>query len=175
MENNMRSWNLFFSAIFASMISVLSVVMPFCLFLKFYHGNLFVVASERMSSRGIEVMLYLTPFLLFTAFICFWIVFRCLPVPKKIIETNHMLKVIITLGLNWFGLILFFQFLDGRIYDVVETLTFGIVSFIILLVPLMVGLLSGNIMYLLIDKRILKCGKINKIKDKYKSISSSPL
>ena len=86
-----------------------------------------------------------------------------------------MLKVIITLGLNWFGLILFFQFLDGRIYDVVETLTFGIVSFIILLVPLMVGLLSGNIMYLLIDKRILKCGKINKIKDKYKSISSSPL
>ena len=86
-----------------------------------------------------------------------------------------MLKVIITLGLNWFGLILFFQFLDGRIYDVVETLTFGIVSFFILLVPLMVGLLSGNIMYLLIDKRILKCGKINKIKDKYKSISSSPL
>lgn len=148
----MRSWLLLLSAIFASVISVLSLVIPFCLFLNFYHGDLFVSASERMSSRGIEVMLYLTPFLIFSAFICFWVIFRWLNAPQKIIEFKQISKVVFVLGLGWFSLIFFFQFLDGRINDVYESLLFGIVSLTIMLFPLAIGLISGNYAYFKIYK-----------------------
>ena len=63
----MRSWSLFLSSLFASVVSVLSLVIPFCLFLNFYHGDLFVSASERIAQRGIEVMIYLTPPLILCA------------------------------------------------------------------------------------------------------------
>ena len=37
----MRSWTLCFSATFASVMAVSSLVIQFCLFLNFYHGDLF--------------------------------------------------------------------------------------------------------------------------------------
>ena len=162
----MRSWALFFSAIFASLSSVLSLVVPFCSLLHFYHGNLFVVASERLSSRGIEVMLYLIPFLMLFAFIIFLIILSSLKAPSKVLEIKQILKVIVIIALSWFGLIFLIQFLDGMINDVLESLAFGVIGLVIIFPPLIVGLVSGNSMYLIVNKRLFYNLGGNKLTDK---------
>ena len=106
----MRSWSLFFSSAFASVVSVLSLVVPFCLFLNFYHGDLFVSASERSAQRGIEVMIYLTPPLILCACFCYGCIFRLFSAPLKIFEPQKIFKLLYRLGFIWFALILFFQF-----------------------------------------------------------------
>lgn len=150
----MRSWALFFSAIFASLSSVLSLVVPFCSLLHFYHGNLFIVASERLSSRGIEVMLYLTPFLIFLGFFVFLIILGSLKAPNKVFEIKQIFKVIMIIALTWLSLIFLIQFLDGMINDVLESLAFGVIGLVIIFPPLIVGLVSGNMMYLIVNKRL---------------------
>lgn len=150
----MRSWTLFFSAIFASVTAVSSLVIPFCLFLSFYQGDLFVAASERTAYRGIEVMLYLTPFLILIAFISYWFIFRFLNAPKKLFEIQRFFKVIRLFALIWFFLIFLFQFLDGRMGEIVESVLFGIISLSIFSIPLLMGIWSGNYMYLNTQKMI---------------------
>lgn len=177
----MRSWALFFSAIFASLSSVLSLVVPFCSLLHFYHGNLFVVASERISSRGIEVMLYLTPFLMFFAFIIFLIILSGLKAPNKVFEINQIFKVIVIIALTWLSLIFLIQFLDGMINDVLESLAFGVVGLVIIFPPLIVGLVSGNALYLIVNKRLFcdlkECKSTNKklTDNKMNKFKHSPL
>lgn len=144
----MRSWSLLFSALCASIVSVLSLVLPFCLFLNFYHGDLFVAASERSAQRGIEVMLYLTPFLMIMAFIGFWLIFRFLRTPHKIFEIQRFFTVIRCFGIVWLGLIFLCQFLDGRMAEIMESLIFAIISLSIFAVPLLIGIWSGNYIYL---------------------------
>ena len=103
----MRSWSLLLSSIFASVVSLLSLVIPFCLFLNFYHGDLFVSASERSAQRGIEVMIYLTPPLILCACFCFGCIFRLFSAPLKIFEPQKIFKLLYRLGFIWFALILF--------------------------------------------------------------------
>ena len=162
----MRSWALFFSAIFASLSSVLSLVVPFCSLLHFYHGNLFVVASERISSRGIEVILYLTPFLIFVGFFVFFIILGSLKAPSKVFEIKQIFKVIVIIVLSWFSLIFLIQLLDGMINNVLESLAFGMIGLFIILPPLIVGLMSGNTMYLIVNKRLFFNLKERKLTDK---------
>ena len=150
----MRSWSLLLSSIFASVISVHSLEIPFCLFLNFYHGDLFVSASDRSAQRGIEVIVYLTPMLILIGFMCFSCIFRLFASPIKIFEPQKIFKLFYKLGFIWFGLIFFFQFLDGRMAEVQESLRFGLVSFVILAIPLLIGVLSGHFFYLKILKRI---------------------
>ena len=177
----MRSWALFFSAIFASLSSVLSLVVPFCSLLHFYHGNLFVVASERISSRGIEVMLYLTPFLMFFAFIIFLIILSGLKAPSKVFEIKQIFKVVVIIALTWLSLIFLIQFLDGMINDVLESLAFGVIGLVIISPPFIVGLVSGNTLYLIVNKRLfcnlggnkLTCNKLTD--NKMNKFKHSPL
>ena len=150
----MRSWSLLLSSIFASVVSVLSLVIPFCLFLNFYYGDLFVLASERTAQRGIEVMIYLTPPLILLAWLCYGCIFCLFSAPLKIFEPKTLFKLFSRCGLIWFSLIFFFQFLDGRMAEVQESLRFGLVSFVILAIPLLIGVLSGHFFYLKILKRI---------------------
>lgn len=112
------------------------------------------MASERLSSRGIEVMLYLIPFLMLFAFIIFLIILSSLKAPSKVLEIKQILKVIVIIALSWFGLIFLIQFLDGMINDVLESLAFGVIGLVIIFPPLIVGLVSGNAMYLIINKRL---------------------
>lgn len=150
----MRYWSLLFSTLCASIVSVLSLVLPFCLFLNVYHGDLFVAASERSAQRGIEVMLYLAPILTFFAWICFYCIFRLSSVPIKFFEFKKFLKLLYRLGLVWFSLIFFFQFLDGRMADILESLVFGSVTLFIATIPLSIGILAGNYCYLKLMKKI---------------------
>lgn len=168
----MRSWVLLFSAISASLASVFSLVLPFGLFLRFYHGNLFVSASERMSSRAIEVLFYLTPFLILFAFFIFLIILSGLKAPKKVFEIKQLFKAIVMVGLSWFGFIFLIQFLDGVIHNIAESLFWGMIALLLMLLPLIVGIVSGNVVYLIVNKRLfdrfgdskLNGNKMNKLK-----------
>ena len=171
----MRSWTLFFSAIFASVMAVSSLVIPFCLFLNFYHGDLFVAASDRTAQRGIEVMLYLTPILMLMAFITFCLVFRLLKTPHKIFEIHRFLKVMHVFAMIWFGLIFFFQFLDGRMGEIIESVLFGIISLSIFSIPLLIGIWSGNAVYLILIKRTLMERITAPFSRKYKGLQLPPL
>ncbi|WP_089603721.1 hypothetical protein [Acinetobacter piscicola] len=150
----MRSWVLLLSAISASLASVFSLVLPLGLFLRFYHGNLFVSASERMSSRAIEVLFYLTPFLVLFAFFIFLIILSGLKAPKKVFEIKQIFKAIVMVGLSWFSFIFLIQFLDGVIHNMAESLFWGMIALLLMLLPLTVGIVSGNVMYFIINKRL---------------------
>ena len=156
------------------MTAVSSLVIAFCLFLNFYHGDLFVAASERTAQRGIEVMLYLTPILMLMAFICFWLMFRLLQTPNKIIEFQRFLKVMRISSMIWFCLIFLFQFLDGRMGEIIKSVLFGVISLSIFAIPLLIGMWSGNTMYLMIKKVLM--GKITiSFSRKYKGLQLPPL
>lgn len=167
----MRSWVLLLSAISASLASVFSLVLPFGLFVRFYHGSLLVSASERVSSRAIEVLLYLTPFLILFAFFVFLIILSGFKAPKKVFEIKQIFKTIVIVGLSWFSFIFLIQFLDGVIHNIAETLFFGTLALLLMLLPLIVGIVSGNMMYLIVNKRLF-CGLKGSECREYKS---SPL
>jgi hypothetical protein len=76
----MRSWSLVCASCSASLVSVLSFVIPFCLFLNYRQNHLIHVVSD-----GMEVMMYLTPILIVLAFIFYLIVFAVLKLPTQIL------------------------------------------------------------------------------------------
>lgn len=171
----MRSWSLLFSALCASIVSVLSLVVPFCLFLNVYQGDLFVVASERSAQRGIEVILYLSPFLMIMAFVGFWLMFRFLRKPHKIFEIQRFFTVMRYFAPIWLGLIFLCQFLDGRMADIMESLIFAIISLSVFAVPLLIGIWSGNYIYLkILNKKWVFKPALPFIR-KYKRLQFPPL
>jgi len=89
----MRSWYLYVVSAAASLSAVLSLVVPFSLLLYFYQGDLLSIVSERNSSRGMKVVLYLTPFLFVLALFSYLLIFSVLKKPKAVIEIAQMLKV----------------------------------------------------------------------------------
>ncbi|RYL26177.1 hypothetical protein [Acinetobacter piscicola] len=171
----MRSWSLLFSAFFASIVSVFSLVIPFCLFLNFYHGDLFVAASARSAQRGIEVMLYLTPFLMIMAFFSFCLLFRCFKTPHKIFEIQRFFKVIRYFTPLWLSLIFLFQLLDGRTAEIIESLIFAVISLSIFAVPLLIGIWSGNYIYLKILNKKWVFKPALPLFRKYKRLQFPPL
>ncbi|MEG2269691.1 MAG: hypothetical protein RSC68_35925, partial [Acinetobacter sp.] len=84
----MRSWSLVCASLSASLVSVFSFVIPFCLFLNFRQNHLIHVVSDVM-----EVMMYLTPFLIVLAFIAYMIVLAILQLPEQIFDPSQLLKV----------------------------------------------------------------------------------
>ncbi|BCX75402.1 MULTISPECIES: hypothetical protein [Acinetobacter] len=79
----MRSWSLYMVSAAASLSAVLSLVVPFSMSLYFYQGDFFGIASERNPSRGMEVLLYLTPLLFLLAFFSYLLIFNILKKPKQ--------------------------------------------------------------------------------------------
>ena len=149
----MRSWRLFFSSVVASVVSVFILVVPFCLFLHFYQGDLFVTASARDSSRGVEVMMYLTPFLLLSAFFSYLIVFRVLKAPSEVIETHQIMKVTLAIFSVLVALLFLVLFLDGVLYSFIEVFSYFFMVYTLLLIPLIAGLMAGNAVYLKIEEK----------------------
>ena len=171
----MRSWSFFLSSMVASGGSVRSLVIPFCLFFNVYRGDLFVSASDRSAKPGIEVIVYLTPMLILIGFVCFSCIFRLFTSPLKIFEPQKIFKLFYKLGFIWFGLIFFFQFLDGRMAELSESLYFGLIGFIILIIPLFIGVITGHFLYLYIGKGIFKMRDNKKVIANYKALQIPPL
>jgi hypothetical protein len=103
----MRSWSLVCASLSASLVSVFSFVIPFCLFLNYRQNHLIHVVSD-----GMEVMMYLTPILIILAFIFYLIVFAVLKLPTQIFDLLQFLKISFVILIAWTLLVLMILFED---------------------------------------------------------------
>ena len=145
----MRSWSLVFSSVSASLVSVFSFVIPFCLFLNYRQNHLIHVVSD-----GMEVMMYLTPILIVLAFIFYLIVFAVLKLPEQIFDPSQLLKVGIILFSCWISLVLMI-FFEARANETdFSVLVIGLVIYLGLLFIAVLGCMSANVCYLVMRKKI---------------------
>lgn len=145
----MRSWSLVAASFLASLVSVFSFVIPFCLFLNFRQNHLIHVVSN-----GMEVMMYLTPFLIVLAFIAYMIVLAVLKLPEQIFDPSQLIKVGIILFSCWMSLVLMI-FFEARANETdFSVLVIGLVIYLGLLFIAVLGCMSANVCYLVMRKKI---------------------
>lgn len=152
----MRSWYLYMVSAAASLSAVLSLVVPFSMSLYFYHGDLLSIVSERNPSRGMEVLLYLTPLLFLLAFFSYLLIFSILKKPKAVIETAQMFKVTIFIFLLILSCLFLILCLEGTLYRFLEMLAYLCIAYALLLIPIFIGLMAGNTLYLYLSRIYLK-------------------
>ncbi|WP_336937656.1 hypothetical protein [Acinetobacter modestus] len=147
----MRSWSLVCASCSASFISVLSFVIPFCLFLNYRQNRLIHVVSD-----GMEVMMYLTPILIVLAFIFYLIVFAVLKLPTHIFDLYQFLKISFVILIAWTLLVSMILFEDQVNHIDFSTLKFGILMYFMMLPILALGCMSANSCYFVIDRKVYK-------------------
>ena len=148
----MRSWYLYVVSAAASLSAVLSLVVPFSLLLYFYQGDLLSIVSERNSSRGMKVVLYLTPFLFVLALFSYLLIFSVLKKPKAVIEIAQMLKVTGFIFLFILSCLFLILCLEGTLYRFLEMLPYLCIAYALLLIPIFIGLMAGNTLYLYLSR-----------------------
>ncbi len=147
----MRSWSLVCASCSASFISVLSFVIPFCLFLNYRQNHLIHVVSD-----GMEVMMYLTPILIVLAFIFYLIVFAVLKLPTHIFDLLQFLKISFVILITWTLLVSTILFEDQVNQIDFSTLKIGIMMYFMMLPILALGCMSANSCYFVIDRKVYK-------------------
>lgn len=152
----MRSWSLYMVSAAASLSAVLSLVLLFSMSLYFYQGDFFGIASARNPSRGMEVLLYLIPLLFLLAFFSYFLIFSILKKPKAVIETAQMFKVTIFIFLLILSCLFLILCLEGTLYRFLEMLAYFCIVYALLLVPIFIGLMTGNTLYLYLSRVCLK-------------------
>lgn len=155
-ENRMRSWSLYMVSAAASLSAVLSLVVPFSMSLYFYQGDFLGIASERNPSRGMEVFLYFTPLLFLLAFFSYLLIFSILKKPKAVIEIAQMLKVTGFIFLFILSCLFLILCLEGTLYCFLEMLAYLCIAYALLLIPIFIGLMAGNTLYLYLSRIYLK-------------------
>ena len=143
----MRSWSLFCASSCASLVSVFSFVIPFCLFLNFRRNHLIHVVSD-----GMEVMMYLTPILIILAFIFYLIVLALLKRPTKIFDLSQFFKISFVVLTAWTFLVAMILFEDQVNPFDFSTLKIGIVMYLAMLPILALGSMSANSCYFVMSK-----------------------
>lgn len=147
----MRSWSLVCASCSASFISVLSFVIPFCLFLNYRQNHLIHVVSD-----GMEVMMYLTPILLILTFMFYLIVLAVLKLPKQIFDLLQFLKISFVIFIAWTLLVLTVLCEDQVNQIDFSTLKIGIMMYFMMLPILALGCMSANSCYFVIDRKVYK-------------------
>lgn len=143
----MRSWSLVFSSVSASLVSVFSFVIPFCLFLNYRQNHLLHVVSD-----GMEVMMYLTPILIVLAFIFYLIVFAVLKLPTQIFDSYQFLKISFVILVVWALLVLMILFEDQVNHIDFSTLKIGIKMYFMMLPILALSCMGANSCYFVMNK-----------------------
>ena len=144
----MRSWSLVCASLSASLVSVFSFVIPFCLFLNFRQNHLIHVVSD-----GMEVMMYLTPILIILAFMFYLIVFAVLKLPTQVFDVFQFLKISLVILIAWTFLVAMILFED-QVYQIdFSTLKIGVLMYFIMLPILVLGCMSANSCYFLMSKK----------------------
>lgn len=145
----MRSWSLVCASLSASLVSVFSFVIPFCLFLNFRQNHLIHVVSD-----GMEVMMYLTPILLILAFMFYLIVFAVLKLPTQIFDLLQFLKISLVILIVWTFLVAMILFEDQVNQIDYSALKIGILMYFTMLPILALGCMGANVCYLVMRKKI---------------------
>lgn len=152
----MRSWYLYMVSAAPSLSAVLSLVVPFSMSLYFYQGDFLGIASERNPSRGMEVFFYFTPLLFLLAFFSYLLIFSILKKPKAVIEIAQMLKVTGFIFLFILSCLFLILCLEGTLYRFLEMLPYLCIAYALLLIPIFIGLMAGNTLYLYLSRIYLK-------------------
>lgn len=152
----MRSWSLYMVSAAASLSAVLSLVVPFSMSLYFYQGDFLGIASERNPSRGMEVFFYFTPLLFLLAFFSYLLIFSILKKPKAVIEIAQMHKVTGFIFLFILSCLFLILCLEGTLYRFLEMLAYLCIAYALLLIPIFIGLMAGNTLYLYLSRIYLK-------------------
>lgn len=139
----MRSWSLVFSSVSASLVSVFSFVIPFCLFLNYRQNHLLHVVSD-----GMDVMMYLTPILIVLAFIFYLIVFAVLKLPTQIFDLYQFLKISFVILIAWILLVLTILFEDQVNHIDFSTLKIGVVMYFMMLPILALSCMGRTVVIL---------------------------
>ncbi|OJU96356.1 MAG: hypothetical protein BGO19_07570 [Acinetobacter sp. 38-8] len=147
----MRSWSLVCASCSASFISVLSFVIPFCLFLNYRQNHLIHVVSD-----GMEIMMYLTPILIVLAFIFYLIVFAVLKLPTHIFDLYQFLKISFVILIAWTLLVSMILFEDQVNQIDFSTLKIGILMYFMMLPILALGCMSANSCYFVVSRKLYK-------------------
>ncbi|ENW99403.1 hypothetical protein F900_02569 [Acinetobacter modestus] len=147
----MRSWSLVCASLSASLVSVFSFVIPFCLFLNFRQNHLIHVVSD-----GMEVMMYLTPILLILAFIFYLIVFAVLKLPTQIFDLLQFLKISLVILIVWTFLVAMILFEDQVNQIDYSALKIGILMYFTMLPILALGCMSANSCYFVVSRKLYK-------------------
>lgn len=145
----MRSCSLVCASLSASLVSVFSFVIPFCLFLNYRQNHLIHVVSD-----GMEVMMYLTPILIVLAFIFYLIVFAVLKLPTHIFDLYQFLKISFVILIAWTLLVSMILFEDQVNQIDFSALKIGILMYFVMLPTLALGCMSANVCYLVMRKKI---------------------
>lgn len=147
----MRSWSLVCASLSASLVSVFSFVIPFCLFLNFRQNHLIHVVSD-----GMEVMMYLTPILIVLVFICYLIVLAILKLPTQIFDVFQFLKISLVILIAWTFLVAMILFED-QVYQIdFSTLKIGVLMYFTMLPILALGCMSANSCYFVVSRKLYK-------------------
>ncbi|MEN8370073.1 hypothetical protein, partial [Acinetobacter bereziniae] len=132
------------------------LVVPFSMSLYFYQGDFLGIASERNPSRGMEVFLYFTPLLFLLAFFSYLLIFSILKKSKAVIEIAQMLKVTGFIFLFIVSCLFLILCLEGTLYRFLEMLAYLCIAYALLLIPIFIGLMAGNTLYLYLSRIYLK-------------------
>jgi hypothetical protein len=143
----MKSWSLVASSFAASLVSVFSFVIPFCMFLNFRRNHLIHVVSD-----GMEVMMYLTPILIILAFGFYLMVLSILKLPTKIFDLSQFLKISFVVLTAWTFLVAMILFEDQVNPFDFSTLKIGVVMYLAMLPILVLGCMSANSCYFVMSK-----------------------
>jgi hypothetical protein len=95
-----------------------------------------------------EVLLYLTPLLFLLAFFSYFLIFSILKKPKAVIETAQMFKVTIFIFMLILSCLFLILCLDGALYRFIEMLAYVCIAYALLLIPIFIGLITGNKIFL---------------------------
>jgi hypothetical protein len=143
----MRSWSLVCASLSASLVSVFSFVIPFCLFLNFRQNHLIHVVSD-----GMEVMMYLTPILIVLAFIFYLIVLVVLKLPTQIFDVFQFLKISFVVLTAWTFFVAMILFEDQVNQIDFSVLKIGILMYFVMLPILALGCMGANSCYFVMNK-----------------------
>lgn len=144
----MRSWSLVCASLVASLVSVLSFIIPFCAFLYVQQDHV-----TRLASRGFEIMVYLTLILWLIGFIAYAIVLAVLKLPKKIFDLVQILKSGLILFIVWMSLVLMI-FLEAQVDQTDFSVLFiGLIVYFALLFLMVLGCMSANACYFVLENK----------------------
>ena len=149
----MRAWTLCGAALSASIVAAVSFILILIVFLSLYTGQLPIQSQQRSLMQGIQIMVYLLPFLIVWAWCCYLVIFALFRVPTHVWSFGQIIKVLLGLWIAWFTLLLIVIAIDFSWGSWILMLKLASVSYLFFVIPIVCGLVCGNIFYLKIQEQ----------------------
>lgn len=149
----MRAWTLCGAAFCAGVVAAISFIFILVVFLSLYTGHLPIQSQQRSLMQGIQVMVYLLPFLVLWAWCCYMVIFARSHLPTKVWQGGQICKVLMALFVGWFALLMIVISIDFSWADCLLMFKLALGSYLFFVIPIVMGLGCGNIFYFKIQQQ----------------------